>query len=55
MLISIVVDQNSFVFGHPGSGSVIFLGVCPQLPVKGVEKGLTDGMTEKAGVGRAMV
>ncbi len=28
--------------------------VCSQLPVEGVEKGLTDCMTEYAGVGRGM-
>ncbi len=29
-------------------------GVSPQLPVEAVEMGLTDDMTKKAGVGRAM-
>jgi len=29
-------------------------GVCTQLPVEGVEKGLTEGMTEKDGIGRAL-
>jgi hypothetical protein len=47
VLISSVVDPNDRInmfLGIPDQS--FFVVVYPQLPVEGVEKGLTDGMTE---------